>query len=523
MTGLLHHFYSSLLKALLLWVALAASAALAQPALADTTEGSEATVSAGASQQNEEEGDLTAGTAESTDETASATDSWGDAGEGWGAPSFDYYGTLTTAYTKDDSSGLHKYEGGLAVSYTFGDYDGRFRVSNLNTYPNVKDPVRLEKCQLNGPLGRFRFSAGTFPVSTGAGLALNAFEQRELEFDTELSGFKLEYPGTDFHATVFAGEQKYRSDVSAYRVQGASVEYAVVPEWKVGGNWVGLSIPAGGTGGSGGTARTKSTAKSLTSTITWKHLSTYFEYERYQPGGGLTNGRGIYGNATLTLPGLGLTYEYKDYRGIAQRFMAPPPAKYHPEHASSDPSDEKGQGFVLSWSPFGNSSFIEASYAQANIHAGGFGYTEFLTSYHSPAESDFTYVLERQYANDGFTKDTRWRGEFSYRLAPDVSAYLMTELKHLNDFGTTHNEQTVEVDFSLGTWLTLALSQEKAPRGSASAARRWNLAELKLQRSGEQELALTYGKRRGKFACSGGLCRMEPDFDGWKLVYTRYF
>lgn len=476
---------------------------------------------ASANAEEQSESQVASETTTSVEEEPSE-DLWQDEGAGWGAVSFDYYGTLTTAYTKDKTSGRRKYEGDLAVSYTFGDYDGRFRVSNLNTYPNVKDPVRLEKYQLNGPLGKFRFSAGTFPVSFGAGLALNAFEQRELEFDTEVTGFKVDYPGVDFHATAFAGEQKYRTDPSSYRLAGVRMEYALLPQWKLGVNWVRQSAPDTTSGG-GAISRTRSIAKSFTSSTTWKHLSTYFEYERYQPGGGLANGRGIYGNATLTLPGLGFTYEYKDYRGIGHRFTAPPPAKYHPEHASSDPNDEKGQGFVLSWAPFNNSSFIEASYAQANTHAGGFGYTELITSYHSPVERHFSYVLERQYTNDGYTKDARWRSEFSYLVAPDVSTYLMTELKHLDDYGTTHNEQTVELDLSLGTWLTLAVSQERAPRGSAAQAQRWNLAELKLQKSGQQELTLTYGKRRGKFVCSGGLCRMEPDFDGWELMYTRYF
>jgi len=471
--------------------------------------------------EDEEAPEAAAPTDEQPGSEEASEDLWENEG-GWDGVSFDYYGTLTTAYTKDRISGRRKYEGDLALTCSYGDYDGRFRVSDLNTYPNVKDPVRLEKYQLNGPLGSLRFSMGTFPQMLGAGLVFNAFEDQSIEFDTELTGLRLDYPGSDFRATAFAGEQKYRADPSAIRLEGGGVEFTVVPGWKVGGNWVHQSTPTAGAGGAGIT-RVKSDAKSLTTKLAWGDLSAYFEYERYRPGGGLADGRGVYGNATLALPGLGFTYEYKDYRGIAHRFCAPPPAKYHPEHASSNPDDEKGQGFLLSWTPFGNSSFIEASYAQSNVHDGGFGYTELLTSYHSPSEPDFSYVLERTYTNDGFTKDTRWRGDFTCRVAPDVSAFLMTEIKHLDEFGTTHNEQTVELDMSLGTWLTLAVSQERAPRGALTRAQRWNLVELKLQESGQQELALTYGKRRGKFVCSGGVCRLEPDFDGWELVYTRYF
>ena len=87
----------------------------------------------------------------------------------------------------------------------------------------------------------------------------------------------------------------------------------------------------------------------------------------------------------------------------------------------------------------------------------------------------------------------------------------------------TIDEQEVSLDIGYAGWLTLVLAQEKAGRGTLTGAQRWNLAELRLQEPGVQELLISYGKRREGFVCSGGICRIEPEFDGWKLMYIRYF
>jgi len=99
----------------------------------------------------------------------------------------------------------------------------------------------------------------------------------------------------------------------------------------------------------------------------------------------------------------------------------------------------------------------------------------------------------------------------------------MVEVKGLDEGLGTRDEQAISLDFAYGGWLTIVLTQERAERGTAAKPQRWNLVEVKLQENGVQELSLAYGKRREGFVCSGGVCRTEPEFDGWKIEYLRFF
>jgi len=40
--------------------------------------------------------------------------------------------------------------------------------------------------------------------------------------------------------------------------------------------------------------------------------------------------------------------------------------------------------------------------------------------------------------------------------------------------------------------------------------------ELFLHAGGMLDMILTYGSERGDFVCSGGICRYEPEFKGFK-------
>jgi hypothetical protein len=51
----------------------------------------------------------------------------------------------------------------------------------------------------------------------------------------------------------------------------------------------------------------------------------------------------------------------------------------------------------------------------------------------------------------------------------------------------------------------------------------WKIFEVKYRPDEEQEWNLVMGSRREGFVCSGGVCRLEPAFDGIKIDYLLRF
>jgi len=174
-------------------------------------------------------------------------------------------------------------------------------------------------------------------------------------------------------------------------------------------------------------------------------------------------------------------------------------------------------------SPFKNTAYFDIVYGQANIVEGGLGSTEFMFSYFSPREKNFSYSIHKWRYKDSSIEDDLWRVETNYSLRNGNGLNLAVELTDYTLGARTRKEQKVELGMTFGTWLNISFTQEKLPRRTLPARQWWNLLEVKVQRAGKDVLSIVYGKRREGFVCSGGICRLEPAFDGWKVFYTKFF
>ncbi len=471
----------------------------------------------------QDEGDASDENAQVETEEGEAEDEWDGWGDGddWGEAGLSYFGTFSYWHSLDRTSGLDKHEGELALTFSFKDYSGRLRVGNYNPFADRRRDLRIEKCELNAPLGELEFTAGTFAQTLGKGMVLSGIEYRDLGVDNEIEGLRLSWPGEHFSALAFIGQHKLPTDRGATRIWGARAEVSPASWIKAGGNAFTYK-PTESVAFGNPAPRQRYEAVSVDAELSWDVLSAYFEYMRLDwPQD--DDGRGIYGNLTLSLPGFGATYEYKDYWRVHGRFAAPPPVRYDPEHAEANLVDEKGYGLTMTWLPFSDGTLIEASYAQSNIRNKGWPGTEFIATYHSPPGERFSWTVQRLYHRDVLLRERAYYGELNYDWGNGFTTQLAVELRGVDEGTGVRDEQEVSLDIGYSDWLTLVLSQERAERGNSPAALRWNLVELKLQQSGIQELALAYGKRREGFVCSGGVCRTEPEFDGWRLEYRRFF
>jgi hypothetical protein len=457
-----------------------------------------------------------------TSEVGETPEAGVDEDSSWSQGGFDYFGTLTYWHSLDRKSGVDKNEEEMSVSFNYDDYRGRLRIGNYIVASNKTRDMRIEKYEIAGPLGPFEITAGTFSQMLGKGMVLSGIEQRDVDVDNEIEGVRLAYSGQHYSALGFIGSHKLVNEIGATNVYGGRVEAKPWDWLTAGGNAFTYRPMKKGLGGNPNT-RIENQSYSVDAALKFKAVSAYMEYMRMDwPGA--DDGRGVYGNVSLSLPGFGLTYEYKNYWRIDGAFSGPPPVRYDLEHAAADLKDEKGYGVIMTLTPFpNNSSLIEATYAQANIKGGGFPLTEFITAYHSPTEKQLSWMVQRLYHNDMILKERAYRGEASYSWNDFFTTQLAVEVRNKDEGLGAIDEQEVSVDFGYGGWLTLVLTQERAQRGFNTTPQRWSIAEMKLQQSGKQELSVSYGKRRAGFICSGGMCRLEPEFNGWKLEYRFFF
>jgi hypothetical protein len=446
-------------------------------------------------------------------------DGWGEEG-GWGK-SFNYYGTLSYWHSLNRDTGTDKNEGELAMTFSYGEAQGRLRIGDWHPFATQRRDMRIEKYEVRMPLDGMELTVGTFAQLLGKGLVLSGIEERELDYDNEIEGIRLKLPRESYNVTAFVGQHKTVKDRGATKVWGGRVEVSPTEWFTMGGNVLSYQ-PTINAAPDAPAPRQHHQAMSWDVDFHWDKLSSHFEYMRLDwPQD--DDGRGMYGNIVLSLPGFGLTYEYKNYYQINGMFAAPPPVFYDPEHAKADTLDEKGHGFTMVWSPFDNSSHFEASYAQSNIRNKGWPTTEAIFAYYSPTEKRTSWMSQYSYHRDVLLHERKWHTEVSRQWDDNWTTQVAVELRGVDKGSGTIDEQEVSLDIGYAGWLTLVLGQEKAGRGTLTEAQRWNIAELRLQEPGVQELLISYGKRREGFVCSGGICRIEPEFDGWKLAYVRYF
>ncbi len=434
---------------------------------------------------------------------------------------FNYYGALMFGYSFDKESSLNKAEGEWATSFSYGSVTGRLRIGDFVNFPNERKPVRIEKYQVTIPTGNFEFSLGTFPLTFGKGLILNAFEERNLNYDNEIEGILFKAKAGDLKLINFIGKQKPLKETSASRFIGSRAEWQITPKVQVGASWISEDEPNTATFIKKSRKKTVSYGTDLQFSL--EHFNLYLEHMRMDQPFGAPDGNGLYASATLKYPGFGLTIERKDYDQILHRLGVPPPTKYTPEHAFSTPSDEKGYAISMFLAPFENTSYFEVTYDQSNQHGGGFPQTETIISYYAPRDRNFFYSIHKSRYKDVSIEDEFWRVESQYTFNNGNALSLNCEITDYSVGPITRKEQKVELGFTFGTWLNVSFTQEKLPRRNNPKRQWWNLLEARLQRSGKDVLSLTYGTRRAGFVCSGGVCRLEPAFDGWKLFYTRYF
>ncbi len=178
----------------------------------------------------------------------------------------------------------------------------------------------------------FEVCAGNFWEIIGRGMTLNSFEQRQLAFDTGLDGVRIIFKKAfdqrknyRIKSEFLAGSLEY-SDyqkperIEEYDIKDANLEFSLFSSFNIGFNYVYAKgiIPVG---------NANTDVKAYLPEVYLSYNSPKFQiFSAYAhkkidveandiyPVSFSSGGDGFYTSANYTLPGLGITFEYKNYR-----------------------------------------------------------------------------------------------------------------------------------------------------------------------------------------------------------------
>ncbi len=443
-----------------------------------------------------------------------------------------YQGQFFFKYSQDDISEVEKWEKELELTWRQSDWSGKLRFSDVSVFAYQDDPMRWEKANIRYKNKSTKVTVGSFGALFGRGLAVNMFEDRTLDFDNEIEGIKIEHERDDVEYTVLSGSRKKYFEPKSASIDAARVEFPIAKGSKMGFHVADLEFinfdfdPEGI-----GVYHYKLTGGDLSYRL--GDFRVAFEAVRvgrdpvefavFEADATGADGRGYYVNAGYNGDGYSVNAEYKDYDAILQPFSVLPPLRSFREQATADPYDDKGYAVGVNWNPFGDGSYFDLDYAQGNSRNNGIPYREIGAAYFSPPTASTTWVLEYWDANVHGDTQVAEQLTVSRQLNSDWVASTYLEHEVMNPFyRDSYTDYILEGELAYRSLLNLIYTYERSGIGTEEIDN-WGIWEVKFRPDDAQEINLVLGSRREGYVCSGGVCRLEPAFDGVRIDYLHRF
>jgi len=395
----------------------------------------------------------------------------------------------------------------VVASYKWYDLGIRFEQHLPSDKDSVWDDLTLKYLQMQKQ--NFDVILGDYYTTFGKGLLLRSYEQRELRYDNNLEGAKINWNDKIFDFSFVwgkgMGEQRQRKEP----LVGTDLKIDFLDWFKLGTSYLNAKPKEIG----------RTQLLGVNGEILLSHLSFYAELaEKYNPQNSFLpdKGEGVYLSSNVFSSGWGLSLEYKDYEDLdfSDEDLAynQPPALTK-EHLYVllnrnshilNPDDEKGFQAELNCSPISRSNLV-LNYS--------------LTQNHQDKDLFREIYLQAEY--DLFEK-AQLKGATAYRknkeesgnpegtfIASDLTYYLDQNkslnftLEHLfteNDGGGTayslieFYEQIISLSFSRSPAYSITLSHERTTEHLPK--KNWFMVSLDFNLDQRNNLSLSFGSRR---------------------------
>lgn len=416
-----------------------------------------------------------------------------------------------------------------------------FKPSEADIYQfRLEDENRFDKRFFAGTIDPFSFRLGHFSDLWGSGLAFSSFENRDLFFDSELDGARVQLNAGSIKLIGLTGKTADGPLVSEMKATAGRVEMSPGQGRRVGFSYVyhdSLSNPEMGIAG-------------VDWNLTRGIFNLYGEraWNEAVLAGGNSKGHATFVGATLSKLGWSLLAEYADYRyNIVTPIQNPPTT--HREigprllqgrepHVLNIP-DEVGFQVELSGTVLEN-TYITAHYNSSSRHSGADDFVSLpkLEEKYRPfwegfvnLEHDFTggqHLFFEAGANEEANvvwQDRLWlhaRLKFPFRGSQEIEfeteQLLITDRKRDDE---KYHDMLYALSwvpsgmFSMNASVQLTDDEELMDREGEF----WAGVEAATRLSGgKHRAAIFFGRESGGMKCSNGVCRQVQPFSGLRLT-----
>ncbi len=259
--------------------------------------------------------------------------------------------------------------------------------------------------------------------------------------------------------------------------------------------------------------------------FTWDWFDTYVElvqkiaYKQYS--GERIAGWGTYATASFSFEGLGCLIQYIDYDSLALgrngvRYNEPP-AINRQGISINRGDDEKGLGISLSYSP------------------------RYYLNFNGCISKSVTHKEDREVAEHFLSADYMgdvFSGVFTFdhlllkEVEPGISRkeeYVPEVVLTFGDFELEGTEKFIKEDtqkyreiklslsYTYRSNLTFTVLGETRTINKYDEGKNWQLFKVSGNIGNNHNIILSYGSQKGGLTCSGGICRYQEPFEGFKV------
>ncbi len=422
----------------------------------------------------------------------------------------------------------------LEANYKWYTLGGRFE----QHLPSDKDSVWMDLTlkYLQMERGDLDITLGDYYVTLGRGLMLRSYEQRDLRYDNNLEGVKLDWNRKPLDITFLWGkgmgdQRKRRSPIG-----GAHAKVDISDWLKLGTSY--LNTKPRGIG--------RIQLLGGNSEISISHLNLYGELVRkYNPKGSFLpqEGTGTYFSSNVFSAGWGVSLEYKDYRNLDfsdedLTYNQPPTLTKEHQYVLLNrnshilnPADEKGFQIEVNYSPLKRANLVlnmSSTWNHENEDLFGEVYLETEYNFPDRAQMKSGFGYRETQEELGNPKRNFLVLEATYYLSTNNS--INFALEHLfnksDGSGTPYSliqfyEQIISLSFSHSPLYSATLSYERTAEHLLK--RNWFLVSVDFNLDEKNNLSLSLGSRRAGKVCYGGMCTYKPELEGIEAKLLTHF
>ncbi len=368
---------------------------------------------------------------------------------------------------------------------------------------------------------KMNLTVGNYYEMFGRGLTLRTYEDRNLRVDTNLEGFKFNYLGRRIKFKAIGGRMRDKYNRRKNWLWGGDVEVKPFRNTHIGASYL---------------TQNKSNLKSL-----WAARFNYtrdlwdFYVETVRPS--WYSAFSYYAALNLYFDKVAATLEVKDYNHLSfqnnyqtEYNAAPSLTREHEfsmlnrhPHALNQ-NDERGYQFEITYTP-SDPIQIVLNHSQTFTHAGERFFEEFYGELTHTVNERLEYHLAGAWTFD-FTTNTDNITPIldgTYNVTERDQIHLSAQHQHTknrSDLSEYDNELGL-IEISHSPFVSFAMVGEYTNkyqlRNVQMKRHTWLYGMVSFTFWNNQQLSLLYGSRREGFICVGGICRYEPEFQGFEL------